>query len=146
MVRLIFKLHCIFFLLVFTTPVSGNDIEIGQIIEVSQSREYIQVNDHIFKVNHVQIDDGTENLQEGHRQQLNEGGIVQIIIGKTKTVDYWEAETVVLYTGEKQKKVILGMEKDIPEIQEKDSTAPSQYKIEQKNSSPIIFKNGVWHN
>ena len=143
MVKLIFKVHLIFFLLVFITPAFGDDMEMGYIIEVSQSREYIQVNDHIFKVNQVEIDDGSEDLHKGNRQQLNEGSVVQIIIGSTKTVDYWEAEKVVLYTGEKKEQVVRSMEKDIPVIHNKTTSSPSKQTIEKKNSSPMVLEDLV---
>ena len=94
----------------------------------------------------INIDDGGQSVKEGSFHQLTEGAIVQIKIGQTQTADYWEAEKVIVYIGEKKKQVAKSLESEPPVINTKASPNQSREKIQKKNSSPVVLENGVWHN
>lgn len=129
----------------FMIPDTGlsADFDIGQVIEMSPDRQFIQVKDRIYKVDKVERLAVKGKPETGDVSDLSEGDIVRVVRGAKKD-SYWHADLVTLYQGDLEK--MIREEMELPAQQSK-KTKNSQQQVEKPESStPMVFENGVWHN
>lgn len=130
---------------IFIIPDAGfsADIDVGQVIEMSPDRKFIQVKDRIYKVDKIERLAVKGKPEIGDVYDLSEGDIVRVVRGQ-KEESYWYADLVTLYQGELEKMIREKME--LPDQQD-NKINTSQQQIEKKASStPMVFENGVWRN
>ena len=121
----------------------SEDFDVGQIIEISPDRQFIQVKDQIYKVDKVARLAVKGKPETGDVDELSEGDIVRVVRGQ-KEDSYWYADLVTLYQGEMEKKIREEME--LPAQQGKKINNSQQQPKKTARSRPIVFENGVWHN
>ena len=138
-------------LYIFCVPSPGitENIVTGVIIEHSANNEFIQVGNSIYQVQSVWRDNGVNSLEKINRSYLEVGSVVQIYPGQ-QTVDYWQAEKVVLMTGAKEGVIANEFElvDDMERLRRMSTTAVKnrRRKKQQKDSVPVFLEDGVWKN
>jgi len=83
----------------------SKDVLTGEIIEMSQNKEFIQVGNYIIRVGTILLDNGKVGPVLGTSSYLSEGRLVKVFIEK-RGRDFWEAEQVLVFLGKKREEVL----------------------------------------
>lgn len=87
------------------------DTVIGVIIEIVPEEQIIQVGDRNYIVKTVYLDDGyTETPRIGRFGSLEVESLVEVYEGDKDNEGFWQAEKVILYSGEKKEDILREME------------------------------------
>lgn len=103
--------------LIGTAAFTGNavaqqedEIVTGEVIEIAAAEHIIQVKNRNYVVIAVYIDDGIRSEPEpGFFTDIKVGSLVELHING-KSNGFWQAKEVIIFTGDKEKKVLKSLE------------------------------------
>ena len=86
------------------------DIVLGKVLETVESENIIQVKDRNYKVDVILVDIGMgQEPVMGRMSDLKEGCLVEVYV-KGKGEDFWIAEKVIVFKGEKLEEMLKDIE------------------------------------
>lgn len=122
---------------------TAEDLDIGQIMELSPDKKYMQVNDKVYKVTTVEKMAEPGKQVKGTANDLTEGSLVHVTRG-SKHTDFWSADLIIVYQGDLAK-----TKREEMELAPLTEVAKTPRKNQIKQPAPatdMIFENGVWKN
>lgn len=130
------------FSVVLVTICWAMEEEVGEIIEASPEKKFIQVNDRMFAVGRVLKIWERDKPRPGLPSDLYEGAMVKIKVAGKKG-EFWKAETVTIYLDEMRDELLQQM--DYSPVHSRRQSSRHEGAV-KKSDSPIRFENGVYRN
>lgn len=124
----------------------AEDLDYGEVIEVSPDHAFIQVKDRNYKVSEVWILEVEDKPIAATPEDITEGALVKVIKGN-KHDDYWNAESVTIYQGEMER--LQREEMELPARETgADTSASDEQQAPKTEASPgdVQLKDGVYTN